>query len=199
LLDGIRSVALFEGTLRKVIHRFKYDYVRDLAVPLGEMLADYCRADFYRADFCRTDFCRTSHSWPNHAQGQETPIAGDVIIPVPLHKRRLRERGYNQSALLAERLGTAMQVPVLHNVLYRNRYTMPQTRLDAQARSRNVDGAFSCPGSGVRNKRVLLIDDVCTTGATLNACSLALRKGGAQSVWALTIAHASPAHSADKI
>ncbi len=179
MLDGIRSVALFEGTLRKAIHRFKYDYVRDLAIPLGEMLADYSRL--------------------NHGQGQEALVPGDVIIPVPLHKRRLWERGYNQSALLAERLGTALQVPVLHNVLYRNRYTMSQTRLDAQARSRNVAGAFSCSGSGVHNNRVLLIDDVCTTGATLNACGLALRKGGAQSIWALTVARALPAHHADKI
>jgi ComF family protein len=173
-------VALFEGTLRKVIHRFKYDYVRDLAIPLGEMLADYCRADYYRAD---------------HGQGQEALMPSDVIIPVPLHKRRLRERGYNQSALLADRLGTALQVPVLHNALYRNRYTLSQTRLDAQARSRNVAGAFSCSGSGVRDKRVLLIDDVCTSGATLNACGLALRKGGAQNVWALTVARALPAAS----
>jgi len=87
----------------------------------------------------------------------------------------------------------ALQVPVLHNVLYRNRYTMAQTRLDAQARSRNVAGAFSYSGASVYNSRVLLIDDVCTTGATLDACGLALREGGVQSVWALTVARALPA------
>jgi ComF family protein len=180
--------------LRKVIHRFKYDYVRELAIPLGEMLADYCLVDD-----CRADDSQASFHWPNHRHGQGTVIPGDVIIPVPLHKRRLRERGYNQSALLAERLGAVLHVPVLHNVLYRNRNTMSQTRLDAQARSRNVAGAFSCSGSGVYNKRVLLIDDVCTTGATLNACGLALREGGAQRVWALTVTRASPAHDAGRI
>jgi ComF family protein len=187
-LDGIRSVALFEGTLRKVIHRFKYDYVQELAIPLGEMLVDYCRPDRGRPNYGRL-----SRNGSSHGQGQEPLPFGDVIIPVPLHNRRLRERGYNQSALLAKRLGTALQVPVLHNVLCRNRYTMSQTRLDAQARSRNVAGAFSCSGTSVHNKRVLLIDDVCTTGATLNACGLALREGGAQSVWALTVARALPA------
>jgi ComF family protein len=165
--------------LRKVIHRFKYDYVRDMAIPLGEMLADYCRADYYRADYYQV-------------QGQETLMISDAIVPVPLHKRRLRERGYNQSALLAERLGAALQVPVLHGALYRNRYTLSQTRLDAQARNRNVAGAFSCSGTGVRNQSLLLIDDVCTTGATLNACGRALREAGAQSIWALTIARALP-------
>jgi ComF family protein len=198
LLDGIRSVALFEGTLRQVIHRFKYDYVRELAIPLGEMLADYCRVDY-----CRADDRRASFRWPNLGQGQETLMPCDVIVPVPLHKRRLRERGYNQSALLAVRLGAALRVPVLHNVLVRNRYTMSQTRLDAQARSRNVAGAFSCSGSGVRHRRVLLIDDVCTTGATLNACGLALREEGAHSVWALTVTRAMPAaipaHGAGKM
>ena len=172
-----------------MIHQFKYDYVRELAVPLGEMLADYCRAD-YGTDDCRPDDHRTPLHWPNHGPGQGAVIPGDVIIPVPLHKRRLRERGYNQSALLAERLGAALQVPVLHHELYRNRYTMSQTRLDAQARSRNVAGAFSCAGSGVHDRRILLVDDVCTTGATLNACALAIREGGAQSVWALTVARA---------
>jgi competence protein ComFC len=163
-VDGVRSVAIFEGALRGAIHQFKYGYVRDLAEPLSEMLISYL---------------------------QETPISADWIVPVPLHPRRLKQRGYNQAALLAHRLGSALGIPVHIDCLRRNRYTVAQTRLSAQERSRNVQGAFSCGGSGLRDKVVLLVDDVFTTGATLGACSHALRvEGGAKSVWALTVARA---------
>ena len=163
-IDGIRSVAIFAGSLRKAIHRLKYDYVRDLAVPLGEMLVSF---------------------W------QETPLPADVIVPVPLHPRRVRERGYNQAALLAEQLAQVTGIPMVRDVLLRHKYTVSQTKLDAEQRRQNVDGAFTCVGSEVRGKRVLLMDDVCTTGATLEASSVALKAGGAQSVWALTLARPS--------
>ena len=164
-VDGIRSVMVFEGALRAAIHQFKYGYVRDLAVPLGNLLISYWR---------------------------ETPLAADVIVPVPLHARRLRERGYNQAALLAQHLGLALGVPVYSNCLRRSRYTASQTRLSARERSHNVEGAFACTGTGVLGQRVLLVDDVCTTGATLGACGRALEEGGARSVWALTVARAVP-------
>jgi ComF family protein len=162
-LDGIRSVAFFEGALRKAIHRFKYNYARELAIPLGDMLV---------------------HFW------RQAPLEADLIVPVPLHARRLRERGYNQSALLAGYLGQAVGIPVAGDVLYRNRYTRSQAQLNAAERSQNVEGAFSCNGSGVQGRHVLLVDDVCTTGSTLDACSVALKEGGAVSVWALTLARA---------
>jgi len=162
-IDGIRSVALFEGTVREAIHRLKYDYVRELAVPLGEMLSRF---------------------W------EQTPLAGDVLVPVPLHARRLKERGYNQATLLAQRLGQATGIPVDDRALHRDRYTSSQTGLTAQQRRRNVDAAFSCRGTGIAGKRVVLIDDVCTTGATLEACGEAMRDAHAKSVWALTVARA---------
>ena len=160
-IAGIRSVALFEGTLRKAIHEFKYRYVRELAVPLGDLLVA---------------------AWP----GLLLPV--DVILPVPLHARRSRARGYNQAALLAERFGRELGIPVVDDALIRHRNTPSQTRLDAAGRRRNVSGAFSCKSSSVAGRRVLLIDDVCTTGSTVEACGVALQAGGAQSVWALTLA-----------
>lgn len=164
-VDGIRSVAVFEGALRTAIHQFKYGSMRDLAVPLGGLLVSF---------------------W------EETPLDADVLVPVPLHARRLRERGYNQATLLARHLGRALGLPVAQDCLHRSRYTVSQTQLNAQERSRNVEGAFTCTGPGVHGRRVLLIDDVCTSGATLGACSSALKEGGAQSVWALTVARALP-------
>jgi ComF family protein len=161
-IDGIRSVAVFGGTLRKAIHHYKYGHCRDMARPLGKMLAQF---------------------W------QQVSFAVDVIVPVPLHSRRLRERGYNQSLLLAQELQQAADLPILSGVLYRTRNTVSQTHLDGEQRRQNVAGAFVCT-EGVKDKTVLLVDDVCTTGATLEASSMALKTGGAKSVWALTLARA---------
>jgi ComF family protein len=163
-------VAYWEGSIRKAIYGLKYDYIRDLAVPLGEMLAEYYK---------------------------HTPLPADIILPVPLHRRRQRERGYNQSALLAQQLGAAVQIPVRLDLLRRHRYTRSQTRLNPQQRSQNVHGAFSCdsrPGApqAIAGQRLLLIDDVATTGATLLACAQVLRDKGARSIWALTLARAVP-------
>lgn len=162
-IDGIRSVAVYEGTLRDAIHALKYGYVRGLAEVLGGILVDYYRA----------------HTFPV-----------DAIVPVPLHRRRVRERGYNQSALLASVLGRGVGLPVLADALRRDRYTVSQVRLGWQERRRNVADAFSWVGPGVAGRSVLLVDDVCTTGSTLEACSIALCLGGARSVWALTLARA---------
>jgi ComF family protein len=163
-------VAFLEGTLREAIYGLKYSYIRDLAEPLGDMLIDYYG---------------------------DTPLPADAIIPVPLHPRRRRERGYNQSALLAGRLGAATKVPVHNDLLRRHRYTRSQTRLNAEERSQNVQGAFSLAKhhdvtQTIVDKRVLLIDDVATTGATLRACAQTLREQGVHSVWALTVARADP-------
>ena len=162
-IDGIRSVAVFEGTLCAAIHGFKYKYMRTLSVPLGEMLVGYWR---------------------------ENPLSIDVIVPVPLHRRRTRERGYNQSELLAEHLACAVNVPIACDALHRDRYTLSQTHLGEQERRRNVAGAFSSSDASFQGKRVLLVDDVCTTGSTLKACSQALKAGGARTVWALSLARA---------
>ncbi len=162
-IDGIRSVAVYEGTLRDAIHAFKYLYVRGLAEALGGLLVDFWRAN---------------------------PLPVDAVVPVPLHRRRVRERGYNQSTLLAVVLGREVGLPVLVDALRRDRYTISQVRLGWQERRSNVADAFSCVDQRVAGRSILLVDDVCTTGSTLEACSIALRLGGARSVRALTLARA---------
>ena len=160
-IDGIRSAAYFEGVLREAIHRYKYHGTRALARPLGRLMAD---------------------AWS--ANG----VAGDVLIPVPLHSTRMRERGFNQATLLARELGSAVGLPIDTASLVRVRATAPQINLDALSRWKNVEGAFRCLNEGAAGRRVVLIDDLCTTGATLSACSIALRAAGASSVWAYTLA-----------
>jgi len=118
----------------------------------------------------------------------------DAIVPVPLHPLRRRERGFDQAELLAAALAEATRIAVRPGLLLRTRYTDPQIGLRPHERRENVKGAFELrhplPGSGVR---VLLVDDVYTTGATLEECAGTLRKGGAGAVYALTVTRAAPA------
>ena len=111
-----------------------------------------------------------------------------MLVPVPLHEDRLRERGYNQSALLARAMADGEPaLPVDEESLVRIRATASQTTLNRVERRANMAGAFACRDGRLAGKRVLLIDDVCTTGATLEACAVACRAAGAASVWGLTL------------
>jgi len=116
-------------------------------------------------------------------------LSFDVIIPVPIHKRRLRERGYNQSSLLARRLSRSTRTPVLEGVLIRTKHTPSQAKSDSvEQRRKNIRNAYKCVRRDISGKRILLIDDVCTSGATLNSCAAPLKSAGAASVWGLTLA-----------
>lgn len=157
------SAGLYRGVLRKAILLLKYRNKKRLAEPLAQLMA---------------------HKW--EAEALPRP---DCIIPVPLHRSRLRKRGYNQSELLARRLGERFQVAVNSALLVRSRETSPQNRLGRLDREENVRGAFSVRcGSLKNNARVLLVDDLMTTGATLRESSLALLENGIGEVYALTAA-----------
>lgn len=161
---GIYSVSAYEGVLRTAIHRFKFKKRKALAEPLGILLVKYL-----------------SHI-PN--------FDIDVIIPVPLHPRRLRQRGFNQSELLAKVLGKYFGIPVV-DALERIRDTKAQFDLPREERLRNVTGAFKVSQFNlVYNKRILLLDDIYTTGATIAECSKALKIAGAKRVEVLTLARA---------
>jgi ComF family protein len=122
--------------------------------------------------------------WSSH------PIPVDVLVPVPLHKNRLRERGFNQAAMLAHQLSKQVHLAVDEETLVRQRATASQVDLDTEERKRNVHDAFRCTTNALADRRVLLIDDVCTTGATLEACAVALEDRGTRCVQALTLARA---------
>ena len=160
LIDGTRAVTFFEGSVRQAIHALKYDHRPELAQPLGALLSDYFSAH---------------------------PIPADALVPIPLHSERERGRGYNQAHLLAQELGRSCHLPVWNDVLTRTRHTRPQVELDAADRRDNVHEAFIAT-TRVTDARILLIDDVCTTGATMEACGLALKECGAKTVWGLAIA-----------
>jgi ComF family protein len=160
--DGIRSLSPYHGVVRQAILQFKYQNVKALAVQLAQLMGKYIN----------------SH-----------PLPADTLVPVPLHPRRLRERGYNQSSLLSRELSRLVPLPVVEGALLRARNTPAQTKTNSvQNRHSNVAGAFTCRGRRVVGKRILLIEDVCTSGATLNACAIVLKSAGAISVWGLTMA-----------
>ncbi len=117
----------------------------------------------------------------------------ECVVPVPLHTHRLRQRGFNQSGLLARQLARTLDLPVYLRGLKRTRKTHPQTRLPRQQRLTNVKGAFAIgTGIEIEGRAILLVDDVFTTGTTLSECAAALKAGGAQAVFALTVARSLP-------
>lgn len=154
-------MALFDGPLRHAIHGLKYRRLSALAEPLGDELARF---------------------WLRGSM----PV--DIIVPVPLHPERQRERGYNQADLLARRVGRATGAPVQANVLRRTRVTAVQMSLNAAERKANVSGAFVADAASARDATVLVVDDVCTTGSTLDACAIALKEAGARRTLGLTLA-----------
>ncbi len=148
--------------MRQAIHQLKYRNLRALAAPLVQLLNDYLMTN---------------------------PMPGEVLVPVPLHRKRLRERGYNQSSLLARKLGKLTSLPVVDDCLIRQRHAPPQARTSTvDERQSNVAGAFTCCDQRLRDKQVLLIDDVSTSGATLGACAAALKAAGVTLVWGLVLA-----------
>jgi ComF family protein len=117
----------------------------------------------------------------------------ELILPVPLHHLRLRQRGFNQAALLARRLGSNLGIPVDYSSLKRSRWTEPQTGLSRRKRAANVKGAFALiRPEKVRGRRTILLDDVLTTGETVNQCARVLKSGGASQVVVLTVARSVP-------
>ncbi|HEX2931516.1 MAG TPA: ComF family protein [Candidatus Binatia bacterium] len=157
---------LEEHPLRQVVQKFKYGRKVSLGKPLGRLMARGCQ-EFIAA-------------WPI-----------DLILPVPLHRKRLRWRGFNQAALLARQIARAYQIPIDVFLLERRRETATQTQLSEEERRRNVRGAFALNAHrSVTGLKVLLIDDVYTSGATANECSRTLLKAGAEQVYVLTLARA---------
>ncbi len=160
-IDGIRSVLQFEGVIRKAIHEFKYRNIRILATVLAKLMVDYM------------------------IQNQ---LPADLLIPVPLHNKRLRERGYNQSELLAREISSLIFIPTDTAILFRRKFTAAQAKTTSvEQRKINVAGAFVCR-KPVTDSKILLIDDVTTSTTTLEACAVALKASGAESVWGFTLA-----------
>lgn len=161
-----RAAVPFEDPVKKLIHNFKYEHRIQLRRPLALLTAELL------APFA-------------------VEAAPDLIIPVPLHVKRLRSRGFNQALLLAELLSKKWRIPLSRRGLRRIRWTEPQIALSATEREKNVKGAFQVhKPAEIAGRRVLLVDDVYTTGSTVIECSRTLKKAGADKVFVVTVARA---------
>jgi ComF family protein len=159
----VRSYAHYEGSLLRALVHLKYRPNQDVARIMGRWLAEICEKNQWR---------------------------GTVIIPVPLGKKRIKQRGYNQAKLISDGLADEIGVPVRNNILLRTRETRSQVGLDPTARFDNVQNAFQARPHLVKNQVVFLVDDLLTTGATLVACTEALIEAGVSRVFGLTVARA---------
>lgn len=162
--DTARAPFLYEGAIRDLIHSFKYNQLTHLRYPLALLTME-----------------AVDRLMPEHDP--------HIIVPVPLHISRLRHRGFNQAALLGRVLSRRLSLPMLPDALVRTRPTEPQINLPATERRANVKGAFTAgTPDRIADKRVLLLDDVMTTGSTIDECAKELKKAGAAVVIAATIA-----------
>ncbi len=162
--DCARACMLYDGVVRHVIHELKYRHALWVVPEVGGWLAQAVMSLYDSKVF-------------------------DAVIAVPLHPARRRERSYNQAERLARQVADGLQLPLARNALRRVRPTPSQTRLTAAARATNVKQAFAARRhSWLEGKRVLLVDDVMTTGATVNECAVTLKRAGLAEVTVLTAA-----------
>lgn len=164
--DRAFSPCLYEGVIKELIHQFKYKGKEHLSAPLSKIMIEFIKEYDLPMDYL------------------------DLIIPVPLHRARLREREFNQAEILAKHIAFEFKKELGSGALIRNRLTKSQTGLAPQLRLANVAKSFSAAeGCELRNKNVLLIDDVLTTGATSSEAAYAVKQAGANIVFVLTLAN----------
>ena len=171
-MDGLWSLGIYDTPLKEAIQKLKYKFIEELATTLIDIYIEYwARYQPMILDQIKKD---RGEDW--------------LIIPVPLHKRRQNWRGFNQSALLGKLLAKKTGL-AFADCLIRTKHTKPQMSLKSADRHQNIRGVFALKEGGeIKNKKILLIDDVWTTGSTLKECTSVLKRNGAKSVWGITIA-----------
>lgn len=171
-MDGLWFLGIYEKPLKPAIHKLKYKWITELAEILINIMLEY---------------------WAKHQPLILDQIKKDrgenwIIVPVPLHKKRQNWRGFNQSALLAKLLAIKIGIKY-EDCLIRTKHTKAQMSLKSEDRHTNIRNAFILnPKYSVKDKKILLIDDVWTTGSTLKECTSLLKRNGGKTVWGLTIA-----------
>lgn len=176
--------------LRQVIYEYKYRFVRELAEPLGKIMIDFLVQNHLITKIAPDGSGQQTH------QPKNWPTNQLILLPVPLHKRRLTWRGFNQAQFIAKQLANKLRITLQDDLLLRPRHTSPQMEIkDKKARVENIADAFTVNpafdakrNNPIKNKIVLLIDDICTTGATLEECARALKALRPKEIWGLVLA-----------
>lgn len=170
-LDKIWIASDFQNkTINKLIKLYKYKFAKELSESLGFFLIDFLERNIIK-------------------QQKNFTSENTLIIPVPLHNKRLRWRGFNQSEKLAEYLSAKLQLKFDANSLKRVKFKRPQASLKKDQRLKNIHNVFAWHGAKIKGSNIILVDDVTTTGATLNECAKVLKQHGAREVWGLVLAN----------
>lgn len=175
--QAAKSEETKDGLVKKAVHVFKYRFVKDLSKPLAELMVEQLK---------NRQIIKKKKPIPFGPDIENDKI----IIPVPLHPKRLRWRGFNQAELLAKNIADYFELPLENYILIRKRNNIPQVEIkDRRERMENIKDAFGCVNTElIKGKTIILIDDVCTTSATLSECAKVLKKSGAQEVWGVVVA-----------
>ncbi len=167
-LNGLFNAAPYQNfIIKRLISQFKYPpYVKSLSRTLSSLIIEYFQS-----------------------LEQQLNTVNAVLIPVPLTKKKLKQRGFNQSELIAKELSSFWKIPLISDCLLKTKETLPQIELSGREREKNIKGAFLCENTvAVKGKKVYLIDDVFTTGSTMEECALTLKRAGAKEVWGIVVA-----------
>jgi len=168
-LDGLFFAVSYQNKIvKKLIQEFKYEpFIKDLAEPLTNLIINHILLLNEENRFRK----------------------GDVLIPIPLSKRKLKSRGFNQAEEIAKELSKELKIPVVADCLIKTKENLPQMELSGKERIENIKGVFEIRNKEkIQNKKILLVDDVYTTGATMEECAKILKQAGAKEVWGVVIA-----------
>ncbi|MCK4891083.1 MAG: ComF family protein [Candidatus Pacebacteria bacterium] len=197
-LDGLWVATEYKyEAISEVIHKFKFNFIKDISFPLSEILIksileveEY--GDFQ--DLILANFSQESEEEEIYIEKEKNKKTETIIVPIPLYKNRYNWRGFNQAFLLSKCIADKFNLDIYDNLLFRRRSTKPQAKIRSmEKRKKNIKGAFFVSErSGIKNliknKNIVIVDDVCTTSATLGECAKELKKNGAKNVWGLVVA-----------
>lgn len=192
--DGVWIAGEYRNKiLSSLIKTYKYNYAKDISSHLGTILFQFLMDIFKQAAL--SSFLSEKKHFPNEFKNNNylpeimiTPSYHSILIPVPLHKKRLKWRGFNQSELLAKIVAKKSDIKIDTTSLIKTRHNKPQINLGAIERRENVIDSYKWNGERIDGKNIILIDDVLTTGSTLNECARVLKEAGANEVWGLVLA-----------
>ncbi len=197
-LDGLWVATEYKyKIINEAIHKFKFSFIQDLSFSLSEILIRSILETEEYGDFqdlVLENFSQESGEKKVYTEEEKNKKVKTIIIPVPLHNRRYNWRGFNQAFLLSEHIANKFNLDICNNLLLRERNTKSQTKIKSmEERKKNIKGAFSISKylterNLISNNNVIIVDDVCTTSATLSECAKELKKAGAKNVWGLVVA-----------
>lgn len=188
-LNGIWIACDYNNKIiAKLIQNFKYHFATDISVILSSFLSLFFKhliSKSHEYSCLKTIKLRNEDRYLKILSN----IHNALLIPVPLHSKREKSRGFNQAEKITEAISNNFNIPINNKQLLRIKYKKPQVQLKEQQRKENIKNCFKWNGNKLNNQNVILIDDIVTTGATLNECAIVLKQAGAQQVWGLVVAN----------